>query len=97
MTDREDLHISGLVVHSMPARLQGVCATISAMPGACVHGETAAGKVVVTLEASSADDMVAQVNRIQQTDGVLSAALVYQCVDTLEAMNEVIDDGDDPT
>ena len=31
---------------------------------------------------------------IQRTDGVLSAALVYQYADTLEAMNEEIPDAD---
>ncbi len=40
--------------------------------------------------------MLSKVASIQHTDGVLSAALVYQCADTLEAMNEEIPDGDRP-
>jgi nitrate reductase NapD len=31
---------------------------------------------------------------IQHTDGVLSAALVYQCVESLDAMNQEIPDAD---
>jgi nitrate reductase NapD len=74
MTTPEELHISSLVVHSTPARTQRVSEAIAAIDGACVHAASAS-KVVVTLEASSADAMVAKVSSIQHTDGVLSAAL----------------------
>jgi hypothetical protein len=50
------------------------------------------GKLVVTLDAGSADEMLSRVNAIQRTEGVLSAALVYQYADTVEAMNEEIPD-----
>ena len=90
----EELHISSLVVHSTPERLQRVEEAIASMPGARVHASSPTGKLVVTLEASSADEMMSKVTSIQRTDGVLSAALVYQCADTLEAMNEEIPDAD---
>jgi periplasmic nitrate reductase NapD len=90
----EELHISSLVVHSTPRRLPAVQRRIAAIPGAVVHGSSAAGKIVVTLEAGSLAAMSAHVGDIQRTDGVLSAALVYQCVDSLDAMNEEMPDGD---
>jgi periplasmic nitrate reductase NapD len=92
----EELHISSLVVHSTPKRVRLVSDAIAAIEGALVHATSPGGKLVVTLEADSSDEMFAKVMRIQQTDGVLSAALVYECVDTLDAMNEVIPDADDP-
>jgi nitrate reductase NapD len=46
----------------------------------------------VTLEAPSSEEMTQSVSNIQRIDGVLSAALVYQCADTLDAMNEEISD-----
>jgi nitrate reductase NapD len=92
----EELHISSLVVHSTPQRVMRVSAAISLIPGAQVHATSPTGKLIVTLEASTADEMVSKVSTIQHADGVLSAALVYQSVDTLEAMNEVISDDDDP-
>ena len=49
---------------------------------------------MVTLEAGTAGEILSQVNAIQRTDGVLSAALVYQCADSLDAMNEQISDAD---
>lgn len=84
----EELHIASLVVHAAPARAQRVEAAISTMPGARVHATAANGKLVVTLEASTAEGMTAQVAAIQHLDGVLSAALVYQCADSLDVMNQ---------
>jgi nitrate reductase NapD len=90
----DELHITSLVVHSTPKRVQGVSALIAALPGARVHAVSPAGKLVVTLEAGSAGEILSQVNGIQRTDGVLSAALVYQCADSLDVMNEEIPDAD---
>jgi len=88
----EEVHISSLVVHATPKRLQNVEKLIGTMPGARVHGSSSNGKLVVTLEASSTDEMLSRISAIQRVDGVLSAALVYQCADTLESMNEEIPD-----
>ena len=89
---REELHIASLVVHSTPRRLGSVAETIAALAGAMVHASSANGKLVVTLEAPSSDAMTATVTSIQRIDGVLSAALVYQCADSLDAMNEEVSD-----
>ena len=88
-----EVHISSLVVHATPAHLQRVEEAVVLMPGARVHGRSPSGKLVVTLDAGSADEMLARVNQIQRTEGVLSAALVYQFADTVEAMNEEMADG----
>jgi nitrate reductase NapD len=93
----EELHITSLVVHSTPRRVRQVADAIAAIAGAEVHAVSADGKLVVTLEAHGADEMMAKVADIQRTDGVLSAALVYQCADSLEAMNEELPDADCPT
>lgn len=93
----EELHITSLVVHAAPARLPSVSQAITAIPGARVHGSSAAGKLVVTLEASSLDEMTCKVSDIQHLVGVLSAALVYQCVDRLSTMDEEITDADAQT
>ena len=90
----EELHITSLVVHSTPKRVQSVSDLIAAMPGAIVHAASPAGKLVVTLEADTGDEILSLINGIQRTDGVLSAALVYQCADSLDAMNEEMADAD---
>jgi nitrate reductase NapD len=85
-----ELHIASLVVHAAPRRLASVAEAVAALPGALVHTMSVNGKLVVTLEESSADAMSQTVSFIQRIDGVLSAALVYQCADSLDAMNEEI-------
>ena len=90
----EELHIASLVVHAAPARLGEVGAGArAACDGARVHASSPAGKLVVTLEQPSAAAMTdAVLAHPAAFDGVLSAALVYQCADTLQAMNEEIPD-----
>jgi nitrate reductase NapD len=88
----QELHIASLVVHAAPRRLDRVAEVVAALPGALVHASSVDGKLVVTLEEGSADAMAQVVLSIQRIDGVLSAALVYQCADSLDAMNEEISD-----
>jgi nitrate reductase NapD len=92
--DAAELHIASLVVHAAARSAERVAAAIAAMPGARVHASAPTGKLVVTLEASSAEQVLSCVRRIEATAGVLSAALVFQCADTLQAMNEVLPDAD---
>ncbi len=88
----EELHIASLVVHATPRRLLPIAEAIAALTGARVHASSNRGKLVVTLEAPDAAAMSQRVSDIQHLDGVLSAALVYQCADSLDAMNEEIAD-----
>lgn len=88
----DELHIASLVVHSTPRRRQAVSDAVAALPGAVVHAVSDNGKLIVTLEAPSAGAMTGLVSIIQRMDGVLSAALVYQCADSLAAMNEEMPD-----
>ncbi len=85
-----ELHIASLVVHAAPAQVLRVRQALAALPAAEVHAHSAAGKLVLTLEAPTGRAMSAHIDAIQQTEGVLSAVLVYQCADSLQTMNEEI-------
>lgn len=85
-----EVHIAGLVVHVAPARMPAAEHALRRLGGACVHAATPQGKLIVTLEALSDAGMTDSIGAIQHLPGVLSAALVYQCVDSLESMNEEI-------
>jgi nitrate reductase NapD len=89
---QDELHIASLVVHCAPRRVEAVAAMVAGLADAQVHATSPDGKLVVTLEAQTADEMADAVAGIQRIDGVLSAALVYQCADSLAAMNEEIDE-----
>ncbi|WOB08393.1 chaperone NapD [Piscinibacter gummiphilus] len=86
-----ELHITSLVVHATAKRAPGIAAALDALPGAQVHAVTEGGKLVVTLETDTADEMLGQIGRIQRLPGVLSATVVYQAIDSLEAMNQLIE------
>ena len=87
-----ELHITSLVVHAVPRRIEQVSNAVAAVSGAEVHASSPNGKLVVTLEAPGAAEMAAKVSSIQHIEGVLSATLVYEYADSLDAMNEEIDD-----
>lgn len=86
----DELHIISLIVHSMPTSMAEVSATITALPEARIHGSDANGKLVVTLEASTSAEILDQVATIQQSNGVINVAMVYQHVESLESLNEEI-------
>jgi len=67
-------------------------AAIAALPGAEIHAVSDTGKLVVTLEAHSTGEMLERIAAVQGQDGVLASAMVYQHIDTLDSMNEEIDD-----
>jgi len=93
----EELHIAGIVVRARPEATQQIAAAIAGMPDAQVHATGSDGRLVVTLEAPSARDIAARIDEIQRLDGTLSAALVYQHNEPLEAMMEEIADEDHET
>jgi nitrate reductase NapD len=71
------MNICGVLVHAMPARLDEVQNSLSALDGVEIHQVAEGGRIVVTLEdtpSSSAVDQLASIHRIQ---GVVAAALVY--------------------
>ncbi|WP_460451083.1 chaperone NapD [Alsobacter sp. SYSU BS001988] len=72
-----ELHVSSLVVHVRPDRLDAVRVALAAMAGVEVHGGSAAGKLVVTLETLTEHDVVQSMGAIGELPGVLSTALVY--------------------
>lgn len=90
----EELHIASLVVYTAPSRAQAAREFIVALPGAQVHAATEGGKLIVTLEAAGSAEMTSTISTIQHFDGVLSTALVYQCADSLEAMNTEMNDAE---
>ena len=70
--------------------MQQVAESIAGLPGAEIHATSRDGKLVVTLEAPSAREIAARIDEIQQLDAVLSASLVYQHNEALEAMMEEV-------
>lgn len=71
------MNVSGVLVLARSRRLRAVERALSALPGVEVHAATADGRLVVTVEEPD-HEVGRTILRIQELDGVLSAALVYQ-------------------
>ena len=85
-----DLHITSLVVHVLPKALEQVVVGIIKIKGAQIHGSHPAGKLVITLEARHARDILDCVSQIEQLDGVINASLVYQHVENWQSLNQEV-------
>ena len=76
-----EFHVAGIVVHAVPAELERVAREIAALSGARIHASCAVGKLVVTLEAAAAGEVLSRIDDVKRVRGVLTAALVYQHCD----------------
>jgi len=73
--------LSGIVVCAKLDDLAELALLLSELPGVNVHQRDAAtGRLVLTLEAASADEELDRLRRIQGVPGVVSADLVYHRV-----------------
>ena len=72
-----ECHISSLVVHSRPDRVSAIIERIRAIEGVEIHGGQETGKLIVTLETETEDQVVERINAIQLLEGVLAATLVF--------------------
>ena len=86
-----EVHIAGLVVHALPEAADRVKRRLERVPGARVHAASADGKLVVTIESTTADAIAAELVRLQTLDDVLAASLVYQHCEPAAAMEDEVD------
>lgn len=79
-------HIASLFVQAHPVNRHTIEQNIAALPGAEVAHADDQGRIIVTLETSSEDEIVQALTDIQLLTGVVSASLVYhQTEDGLSA------------
>jgi nitrate reductase NapD len=83
----QEAHISSLVVHGFPERIEAVQAALRAMHGVEIHGASG-GKLVLTLETDTEADIVTRLNEISFLPGVLSATLVFHHYEALPVRSE---------
>jgi nitrate reductase NapAB chaperone NapD len=69
--------IVSILVHVRPERLDAVVRAIEALPGSEIYSRSPQGKLVVVIEAESADEIGTTLNTISSMPHVLSAALVF--------------------
>ncbi|SAK96025.1 assembly protein for periplasmic nitrate reductase [Caballeronia calidae] len=90
-----EFHIAGVVVYARIEALQRVADALAALPGAQVHGSSAEGRIVLTLESDRSSCVAEQLQAVQSIPGVVSTALVYQHHEHADSLNEDIADETD--
>jgi periplasmic nitrate reductase NapD len=74
-------HISSAVVTTLPRRTDEVIARVKELPDTEVH-RAENGKIVIVLEGDSTDEIGGRLAAIAVMDGVISANLVFEQIDT---------------
>ena len=82
------MSISGLVIHVRPGDVEPVTERIAAMAGVEIHATTGDGRLVVTVDRADDGDASDTLVALQNTDGVLSASLVYNYFEQNSAEKE---------
>jgi nitrate reductase NapD len=86
------MSISGLVIHARPEEMGRVRAELNRRDGVQIHGESADGRMVVTVDR--ADDVAAAetISGFQNLQHVFSVSLVYSHFDDIPADKEQADE-----
>lgn len=71
------MNISGIVVHAKPEKLEQVRTRITELVGVEVHAVEKSGKMVVTIEKESDQDIADTFETLVKLDGILSASMIY--------------------
>ncbi len=71
------MNISGVLVKAYPEHLPSIEKALTTMEGVEVHGNNDDGRMVITVEDQSANNITDTLVQIQDVPGVLSAAMIY--------------------
>lgn len=71
------MNISGVLVKAYPENLITIEKTLAGMHGVEVHGNNNDGRIVITVEDESANNLSDTLVDIQAVPGVLSASMIY--------------------
>ena len=71
------MNISSIIVHAKPTEIPSVRDRLEQIPGVKIHAATDDGKFVVTIETETDGETASTFDRINEMDGVMSAAMVF--------------------
>lgn len=71
------MNISGVLVKAYPEHITSIEVALTTMAGVEVHGNNEDGRIVITVEDETANNISDTLVQIQDVPGVLSAAMIY--------------------
>jgi nitrate reductase NapD len=86
------MSISGLVIHVRPDKLGLVRAELGRKDGVEIHGESADGRLIVTVDEADDAAAAATISGFQSLQHVFSVSLVYSHFDHIPADKEQADE-----
>ncbi len=86
-----EVHISSIVIQVLPASANKVAEYVEGVDGAEVHMVSPEGKLVVTLETETQQEVAARIDTFNQLDGVINSVLIYHQVEDATSLDEVVD------
>jgi len=77
-------HIASVLVQGWPDKMPIIEAELTALSGVESHGSNQNGKLILTLEAENDAGLVATMDHIQRTEGVVNVSLVYHHMEEMD-------------
>ncbi|MBL6952308.1 MAG: chaperone NapD [Alphaproteobacteria bacterium] len=74
-------HIASLMVQARPQHMAQLTPVLAAIPGVEVHGSNDQGRMIVTVEADNDGHFMDIMGRIEGTENVVMASLVYHQIE----------------
>lgn len=74
----EAINICGLLIHAIPDQISQVQERLLQYEGVEIHTVTDNGRLVITIDHPDRYQVVDTINQLNNVEGVLSAAMVYQ-------------------
>jgi len=71
------MNVSSVIVHARDGQSAAVQTLLQQQAGIEIHAASPEGKLIVTIETESDSETITAYERLGQTQGVLSAAMVY--------------------
>lgn len=72
-----EYHVASFIAYAYPENKQQVINQLNAMQTCDVHGEDEGGRIILTLEGDSQQEIVSGFDRIVNINGVLNLSPVY--------------------
>ncbi len=80
-----EYNLCGVLVHAQNGKLEKVRQRLQAQQGVEVHATTEDGRLVLTVEDESRKEVAERIMKLHDVEGVLSASMIYQFSDEIEA------------
>jgi len=81
---RPNQHIASVLVQAWPEKIPEIESHLTKIPGVESHGSSTRGKLILSIESENDAGLVDAISKIEATDGVITASLVYHHMEEID-------------